>query len=138
MAAVIAAATAENHVFPLAALSLFAEKPHQGHVTSSSTSRPAITLAISNTATGMPVWFYDSGTWSCCTAKERDAETGLDYFGARYLASAQGRFTSPDEPLIGQDEQNPQSWNLYSYVQNNPLVNVDPWGHDCVYTYGAT
>jgi RHS repeat-associated protein len=64
--------------------------------------------------------------------------TGLDYFGARYFSGAMGRFTSPDEPLIGQDEQNPQSWNLYSYVQNNPLVNVDPWGHDCVYTYGAT
>jgi RHS repeat-associated protein len=30
------------------------------------------------------------------TGKERDAETGLDYFGARYMASAQGRFTSPD------------------------------------------
>ncbi len=30
------------------------------------------------------------------TGKERDAETGLDYFGARYMSSAQGRFTSPD------------------------------------------
>ena len=34
------------------------------------------------------------------TSKERDAETGLDYFGARYMSSAQGRFTSPD-PLMG-------------------------------------
>ena len=31
------------------------------------------------------------------TGKERDAETGLDYFGARYMSSAQGRFASPDE-----------------------------------------
>jgi RHS repeat-associated protein len=30
------------------------------------------------------------------SGKERDAETGLDYFGARYMSSAQGRFTSPD------------------------------------------
>ncbi len=30
------------------------------------------------------------------TGKERDAETGLDYFGARYMSAAQGRFTSPD------------------------------------------
>ena len=30
------------------------------------------------------------------TGKERDAETGLDYFGARYMSSAQGRWTSPD------------------------------------------
>ncbi len=36
------------------------------------------------------------------TSKERDAETGLDYFGARYMSSAQGRFTSPDVPLIAQ------------------------------------
>ncbi len=36
------------------------------------------------------------------TGKERDAETGLDYFGARFMASAQGRFTSPDIPLLDQ------------------------------------
>jgi len=33
------------------------------------------------------------------TLKERDIETGLDYFLARYYSSAQGRFTSPDEPV---------------------------------------
>ena len=54
------------------------------------------------------------------TGKERDAESGLDYFGARYFAGAQGRFTSPDEPLIDQQPDGPQSWNLYSYVRNNP------------------
>jgi RHS repeat-associated protein len=64
------------------------------------------------------------------TGKERDAETGLDYFGARYFSSAQGRFTSPDAPLIGQHPSNPQSWNLYSYNLNNPLRFVDPTGHD--------
>ena len=37
------------------------------------------------------------------TDKERDIETGLDYFIARYYSSTQGRFTSPDEPLVGQD-----------------------------------
>jgi RHS repeat-associated protein len=36
------------------------------------------------------------------TSKERDAETGLDYFGARYFSGAQGRFTSPDPPLLDQ------------------------------------
>jgi RHS repeat-associated protein len=59
------------------------------------------------------------------TLKERDNETGLDYFGARYFSSGQGRFTSPDEPLIGQDEPDPQTWNLYSYRSNNPLIRVD-------------
>ena len=67
------------------------------------------------------------------TGKERDAETGLDYFGARYMSAAQGRFTSPDEPLIDQSPDDPQSWNLYGYVRNNPLIFTDPTGNDCVY-----
>jgi RHS repeat-associated protein len=67
------------------------------------------------------------------TSKERDAETGLDYFGARYMSAAQGRFTSPDGPFNDQDPADPQSWNLYSYVRNNPLINTDPTGQDCVY-----
>lgn len=77
------------------------------------------------------------------TGKERDSETGLDYFQARYYGSALGRFTSPDSaadeilsvPLPYADLQNPQSLNLYSYVQNNPLRYTDPDGqnyHVCV------
>jgi RHS repeat-associated protein len=72
------------------------------------------------------------------TSKERDSESGLDYFGARYMSSAQGRFTSPDDPFNDQDPSDPQSWNLYSYVRNNPLINVDPTGEDCVATSGQT
>ncbi len=71
------------------------------------------------------------------TEKERDTETGLDYFGARYLASVQGRFTSSDEVLYDQYEDEPQSWNLYSYVRNNPLSSVDPNGREtCYYQNG--
>jgi RHS repeat-associated protein len=62
------------------------------------------------------------------TGKERDAETGLDFFGARYFSAAQGRFTSPDQPLIDQFPQDPQSWNMYSYGRNNPLKYTDPTG----------
>ncbi|MDX2267788.1 MAG: polymorphic toxin type 47 domain-containing protein [Bryobacter sp.] len=62
------------------------------------------------------------------TGKERDQETGLDYFGARYLSGAQGRFTSPDSPFIDQNPEFPQSWNLYSYTRNNPLKYVDRTG----------
>lgn len=55
------------------------------------------------------------------TGKERDAETGLDYFGARYFSSAQGRLTKPD-PLHGSAHlEDPQTWNRYSYAANNPL-----------------
>jgi len=61
-------------------------------------------------------------------SKERDNETGLDYFLARYYSSTQGRFTSPDIPFADQSEGNPQSWNLYAYVGNNPLKYIDPFG----------
>lgn len=62
------------------------------------------------------------------TGKERDAETGLDYFGARYFSGAQGRFTSPDKPFADQHVYDPQSWNLYIYARNNPLRFLDLHG----------
>lgn len=71
---------------------------------------------------------------SHCTGKERDAESGNDYFGARYYASSMGRFLSPDpSQLYYADPANPQSLNLYSYGQNNPLINIDPTGMDCIH-----
>jgi RHS repeat-associated protein len=60
------------------------------------------------------------------TGKERDTETGLDFFGARYYASLQGRFTSLD--LAEHDLVNPQTLNRYQYVVNNPLRYIDPNG----------
>lgn len=62
------------------------------------------------------------------TAKERDAETGLDYFGARYMSSAQGRFTSPDPDNFDARLGQPQSWNMYVYTWNNPLKYKDDDG----------
>jgi RHS repeat-associated protein len=59
------------------------------------------------------------------TGKERDSETGLDFFAARYMSSAQGRFTSPDPSNLSVDWMNPQSWNRYAYVGNNPPRFVD-------------
>lgn len=67
------------------------------------------------------------------TSKERDTESGLDYFGARYFSGAQGRFTSPDLPFADQHPQDPQSWNLYTYVRNNPLIMIDPKGRDALW-----
>jgi RHS repeat-associated protein len=60
------------------------------------------------------------------TAQERDDETGLDFMHARYHSSAQGRFTSVD-PISGHPVD-PQSWNGYAYVGNNPLNATDPTG----------
>jgi RHS repeat-associated protein len=62
------------------------------------------------------------------TNEERDKETGLDYFGARYYASVQGRFTSVDPAMISARPINPQSWNRYSYVMNRPTNLIDPTG----------
>jgi RHS repeat-associated protein len=63
------------------------------------------------------------------TGKERDTESGLDYFGARYYASNMGRFMSPDPGKINLKHlANPQKWNKYAYVLNNPLSLVDPDG----------
>jgi RHS repeat-associated protein len=70
------------------------------------------------------------------TGKERDSESGLDDFEARYYSSALGRFTIPDWAASATavpyaDFGDPQSLNLYSYVRNNPLLKTDPDGHDC-------
>jgi len=68
------------------------------------------------------------------TGKERDAESGNDYFGARYYSSSMGRFMSPDwsakaEPVPYAKLDDPQSLKLYAYVGNNPLTQVDADGH---------
>lgn len=68
------------------------------------------------------------------TGKERDSESGNDYFGARYYASTMGRFLSPDwsakeEPVPYAKLDDPQSLNLYGYMLNNPLGGVDADGH---------
>jgi RHS repeat-associated protein len=68
------------------------------------------------------------------TSKERDAETGLDYFGARYYGFSHGRFVAPDALLSSGRPSSPQSWNRYAYVLNNPLAYTDPTGF---YTYAA-
>jgi RHS repeat-associated protein len=62
------------------------------------------------------------------TSKERDNETGLDFFEARYYRSIQGRFTSVDPSKVSIQLGNPQSWNRYSYAYNNPLTLVDENG----------
>jgi len=57
------------------------------------------------------------------TSKERDNEIGLDFFGARFYSSVQGRFTGVD--FAGPNLINPQSLNKYVYTLNNPLRYID-------------
>jgi RHS repeat-associated protein len=68
------------------------------------------------------------------TGKERDSESNLDNFGARYYTSSYGRFMTPDwdakpTAVPYANFGNPQSLNLYSYVENNPTTMGDPDGH---------
>ncbi len=62
------------------------------------------------------------------TGQQRDTESGLDYFGARYYNGAQGRFTSPDPLMASARTISPQTWNRYSYALNKPLNLIDPSG----------
>jgi RHS repeat-associated protein len=65
------------------------------------------------------------------TGKERDSESGLDNFGARYDSSSMGRFMTPDPIFISPARlTDPQGLNLYAYVRNNPLSLTDPTGLD--------
>jgi RHS repeat-associated protein len=76
------------------------------------------------------------------TGKERDSESGNDYFGARYYASSMGRFLSPDPILSSGHDDDPQTWNKYAYGRNNPLRYTDPTGLDfslgCAQNNGTT
>lgn len=62
------------------------------------------------------------------TGKERDPESNLDNFDARYFTSSMGRFMSPD-PMGGHLED-PQTLNRYAYARNNPTSLTDPTGLD--------
>ena len=87
--------------------------PNQGHVVCNFT----VLLGLQSTAVLNRIGSRSPG-------KERDSESGNDYFGARYYSSAMGRFMSPDwsakeDPVPYANLEDPQSLNPYAYVRNN-------------------
>ena len=62
------------------------------------------------------------------TGQIADDETGLYYYGGRYYDPQLGRFIQPD-PTVP-DPEDSQSFNRYSYCENNPLNETDPSGFD--------
>ena len=74
-----------------------------------------------------PMWILGltlgSETKEGFTGKERDPETGLDYFGARYSMSALGRWGTSDPSTDASPE-----WSPYNYALDNPSGVVDPDG----------
>jgi len=118
----------------LAAMTLLSEKLHQGVPSRNLAPHQGIDERNSTAALGLRASEHLNRVWPRYTGKERDTESGNDYFGARYYNSATGRFLSPDwsakvQPVPYAKLDNPQSLNLYSYVGNNPLSRTDPTGH---------
>jgi RHS repeat-associated protein len=93
---------------------------------------PALYLGFgvcnSTTALGLQATAVLNRVGSRCTGKERDTESGNDYFEARYYSSSMGRFMSPDPLLNSGRPDDPQTWNRYTYALNNPLIVTDPTG----------
>ncbi len=70
------------------------------------------------------------------TGQNQDTTSWLHDFTYREYNPVQGRWISPDPAgVTAVNMGNPQSWNRYAYVQNNPLINVDPLGLDCLYLF---
>jgi RHS repeat-associated protein len=114
-----------------------------------------ILATTQNARSGIGCYSGETGLRQKFTGKERDPESRLDYFIARYYSSASGRFSSPDEwtggivdpftgkqisqpgPLPYADITDPQTINKYAYVRNNPLRYTDPDGHVIDYALDA-
>jgi RHS repeat-associated protein len=80
----------------------------------------------------MPGRTLGTGTKELFTGKERDAESALDYFGARLYMPAVARWSSVD-PLADRAP----AWSSYAYVFNNPLSAIDPTGRQTIVLKGA-
>jgi RHS repeat-associated protein len=118
----------------LAAMRLEGEKPHQGLPSRNPAPNPVREVCKFTVLLGMRGQAELNRAGSCCTGKERDTESGNDYFMARYYSSSMGRFLSPDwsakvAPVPYAKLDNPQTLNLYAYMVNNPLGGVDADGH---------
>jgi RHS repeat-associated protein len=112
----------------LAANALLREKPHQGVPSWNLAPHQGIDERNSTAAIGLRASAQLNRIWPRYTGKEHDAESGNDYFGARYYASSMGRWLSPDPVVISPSLGNPQSWNKYSYAFSRPLSLTDPDG----------
>ena len=114
----------------MAAMRLGGEKPHQGLPGRNPALYQGPTVSNSTTALGLRGQAELNRVGSCSTGKERDTESGNDYFEARYYSSAMGRFLSPDPVKITTTRMlDPQGLNLYSYTRNRPLIAIDRDGN---------
>ncbi|QOJ28867.1 MAG: hypothetical protein HRU80_08215 [Ignavibacteriales bacterium] len=109
-------------------------KDHLGTIRVTLNKQGTVVFAADYWPYGEKMAEYNSGSGTVqryiFTEKERDTETGYDYFGARYYDSDLGRWLSVD-PLM----DTYPGWSPYNYVMNNPLRLVDPDGREIrIYT----
>lgn len=76
------------------------------------------------------LWTWSNSIRTEYARMEKDVPTGLDHTPARKYDSGYGRWTSPDTYGGSMSTSEPQSFNRYAYVQNDPLNFVDPTGLD--------
>lgn len=115
--------------------------PHQDHL-GSSRLLTGLNQSVVQNLDYLPFGELNSSDSGITTHKftedEHDSESGLEHAWFRKYSSALGRWMTPDPLGIdAADPANPQSWNRYAYVLNNPLKFVDPVGLDCVYLNDA-
>ena len=113
------------------------EKAHQGVSPQNPALHQGITWSNSTSAFGLRSLAVENRVGSRCTGKERDSESGLDYFGARHYASSMARWMSPDPiNLTSARLVNPtNTLNKYVYGGNNPLKYIDRDGEDITIFY---
>ncbi|MGB6131718.1 MAG: RHS repeat-associated core domain-containing protein [Acidobacteriaceae bacterium] len=71
-------------------------------------------------------WYSSNGNEFVFTSYQRDSESGFDYAMARYYDSSVARFCSADP--VGGSLDDPQTWDRYTYVRNDPVDLTDPSG----------
>jgi RHS repeat-associated protein len=121
----------------MAAMRLGGEKPHQGVLGKNPALNQGHEVCNFTVLLGLRGQAELNRVGPRSTGKERDTESGLDNFGARFHGSTLGRFMSPDSlqpsrshPLVLlQFLADPQNWNKYAYALNNPVKDTDLGGH---------
>ena len=113
------------------------KKAHQGVAPQNLALHQGIAWSNSTSALGLRTLAVENRVGSRCTGKERDTESGLDYFGARHYASSMARWMSPDPiNLTSARLVNPtNTLNKYVYGGNNPLKYIDRDGEDITIFY---
>ena len=129
-------------LFSLAAFDDLAENSRRGFGRKNPAPHQGSAWPNSGKALGIEPPLSGESLGSRCTGKQRDYESGLDYFGARYFGGGNnlGRFMTTDP--LGGHRVDPQTLNKYGYVRNNPLSLIDPTGLDfslpCAKNNGTT